>query len=187
MFLGPGFGDTDGQVKPALHVQIIRTIWTKQSRGAPGATARARVPLSLPVPPSVVRRGELTVEVHNFYEPNFARPLNSKSERLNLTENFVYKKGVFSLNWNGERALTAWQSSHVGAPTPPFAAEKMGRLEVAPDSCVRLHWQERLSDFDNGNWWYEKTVVNVARCDAEWNADFLGEPARLFEWLPMLR
>lgn len=189
MFLGFGFGYNDRQMKPALHVQIIRTVWTKRSRGAPAATARAGVPLWLPVKANLLEHGNLGIETYDFGEPDFAAPLSGKIERLNLEPNCKYENGAFLITWNNQAATTFWQWSnyHVGAPEPQIFNSKLGRYEVAPDNWVRLRWHGRFSDQDTGKWWYEQTVVNVARCDAELNVDFSGEPARSFEWLPSLR
>lgn len=184
-----GFGYNDGQMKPAIHVQIIRTIWTKRSRGAPAATARARVPLWLPVAVAALRRGELTVVTYDFGEPDFTQPSDFKIEARELTNDLRFEQGAFSLRWNGKSAQTDWHWNYwnVGAPEPHFPTRDLGRFEIAPDSWVRLHWQGRTLCYDEGHWQYQKTVVNVARCDADLNVDFSGEPARSFEWLPQIR
>lgn len=188
MFLGPGFGDTDRQMKPALHVQIIRTSWTKKSRGGNGARARAGVPLAFAVAPRILGSGQLSVEAYNFGEPNFSRPQSHKTEILELSESLHFESGAFKLNWNGEDAFTDWRWSwyNVGAPEPQITDGRRGRLEVAPNAWVRVRWHGRFSDRDQGDWHYRQTVVNVARCDADLNANFSGEPARCFEWLPSL-
>ena len=176
-------------MKPALHVQIIRTHWTKRSRGAPAATARARVPLALPVAVAALQRGQLTVETYNFGEPDFARSQHYQTEVFDLSANLRYEHGAFSFDWNGKIASTFWQWSayNVGAPQPNFSDREMGYFEIAPNDWIRLRWRGRFSDQDTGKWWYEQTVVNVARCDDDLNVDFAGEPARGFEWLPQLR
>ena len=176
-------------MRPMIYVQIIRTHWTKRSRGAPAATSRARVPLALPVAVAALRRGELTVETHYFGESDFSRPFDSTLETLELTKGLCYERGAFVLNWNAQNATTNWQWSawNVGAPEPRFSTRDLGRFEIAPDSWVRLRWHGRFSDHDTGIWWHEQTVVNVARCDDNLNVDFTGEPSRVFEWLPQLR
>lgn len=176
-------------MNPALHVQILRTAWAKRSRGAPAATSRAQVPLALPIAADLLRRGELIVEIFNFGEPDFLLPSTSKIETRELTNDLRFEQGAFSLRWNGKSAHTDWQWNYwnVGAPEPNFLTGHLGRFEIALDSWIRLHWHGRFSDQDTGNWWYEQTVVNVARCDTSLNADFSGEPARSFAWLPQIR
>ena len=174
-------------MKPALHVQIIRTTWTKSSRGAPSATARASVPLALPVAVAALRRGQLSVEIYNFGEPDFALPATPKIEKHELANDLRWEHGTFSLRWNGKIARTDWQWKYwdVGAPEPNFITRHLGQLEIAPDSWVRLHWQGRITHLE-GDWEYRKVVVNVARCDENFDVEFAGEPSRSFEWLPML-
>jgi len=187
MFLGLGFSYNDRQMKPALHVQIIRTSWTKRSRGAPAATARARVPLALPVAVAALQRGELTVANYDFGEPNFALPTTLKFETHALTNDLHFEQGAFSLRWNGKIASTRWQWSAwtVGAPEPTFFNRDLGNIELTSDSWVRLRWHGRFGG--RNNWNYRQTVVNIARCDDKLNVDFCGEPACSFEWLPSLR
>ena len=176
-------------MKPALHVQIIRTHWTKRSRVAPAATPRARVPLALPVAVAALRRGKLKVASFRFGESDFSRPFDSTLETHELTNDLHFERGAFSLRWNGEVAQTGWQwdAWNVGAPEPHFSTRHLGQFEIAPDNWVRLRWHGRFSDQDTGIWWYEQIVINVARCDDELNVSFSGEPARCFEWLPQLR
>ena len=176
-------------MKPMIYVQIIRTHWTKRSRGAPAATSRACVPLVLPVDVAALRRGQFAVAIYSFGESDFSRPFDSKMETLELTNNLRYERGAFTLNWNGQNATTNWHWSawNVGAPQPKFLVPRAGRMEVALDNWVRLRWHGRFSDQDTGKWWYEQTVVNVARCDENLNVDFSGEPSRVFAWLPQLR
>ena len=174
-------------MKSALYVQIIRTRWTKSSRGAPAATARARVPLALPVAVAALRRGQLSIAIHSFGESDFSRPFHSKTETHELANDLRYEQGAFTLRWNGKAAQTDWQWNYwnVGAPEPRFSTGHLGRFEIAPDSWVRLHWQGRITHLE-GDWEYRKTVVNVARCDENLDIDFVCEPSRVFEWLPML-
>lgn len=129
-------------MKPAIHVQILRTIWTKHSRGAPAATARARVPLALPVAVAALRRGELTIETYGFGEPDFALPSAPKFEALELTNGLRFEQGAFRLDWNGKLAQINWRWGiwNVGAPEPNFLTGHLGQFEIAPDSWVRLYW-----------------------------------------------
>ncbi len=175
-------------MKPAFHVQIIRTTWTKRSRGAPAATSRARVPLALPVAVAALRRGKFTVETYDFGEPDFALPI-PQIETREIAHDLRFEQGAFSMRCNGQSAQTDWQWSYwnVGAPEPHFSTRDLGQFEIAPDSWVRLHWQGRMLCYDEGHWQWSKTVVNVARCDGALKVDFAGEPARTFEWLPSLR
>ena len=174
-------------MKTALHVQIIRTIWTKHSRGARAATSRARVPLALPVGVAALRRGQLTVEIYNFGEPNFAMPASFQTELFDLSEHLLFENGAFALNWNGQNATTNWRWTRVGAPTPKIYDERAGQIEVPSDGWIQLRWHGRFSDQDTGKWSYQHTVVNVARCDENFDVDFAGAPSRTFEWLPRLR
>ena len=174
---------------PALHVQIIRTTWTKRSRGAPAATARSRVPLALPLGVAALQRGQLSVAVYHFGEPDFVLSAIPRIEFLGLNENLRYEYGAFALNWDGHNATTLWHWSAltIGAPKPKSLNRDMGHFEVAPKTWVSLRWHGRFSDQDTGHWSYQHTVVNVARCDENLNVDFAGEPSRRFEWLPQLR
>ena len=176
-------------MQPAIHLQIMVTHWTKQSRGAPGATLRARAPLAYAVAPNLLERGQLSVEIRTFSEGNFAQPFDTRARKLELSGGLCYKHGAFELSWDGENATTRWRGSdeNVGAPEAKFWSGAAGQIEVAPDSWVRLRWHGRFSDSDTGVWHYQQTVINIARCDAELKADFAGEPSRLFEWLPPLR
>ena len=173
-------------MQPALHLQIIETHWTKLSRSAPGATARAGVPLYFFVAPDVPKRGTLSVEIHVFREENFKWPSDSQREERNLTEDLKYHRAGFGLDWDGHTATTHLHRWFAGDSQPEFFDRAMGRYLVAPDSWVRLRWHGRHRDWDTGQWWYQQTVVNLARCDANLNIDFAGEPSRSFEWLPQL-
>lgn len=173
---------------PALHVQIINTRWTKLSRGGELAGARNRVPLVLPVQSTELKCGVLSVQIFGFGERDFERPFWNKQQQLDLEPGLHFEHGAFSLDWDGQNATTNWQWSWwgVGAPEPEMFDRNLGRFRVPPDEWVRLRWQGRFSDMDGGRWWYERTVVNVARCDEKLEV-VSTEPSRLFEWLPHLR
>jgi hypothetical protein len=114
-----------------------------------------------------------------------------KHEQLELTDDFRFKWGCFSLLWDGKVATTGfnWSSWHGGAPEPKVYDSRMGHLDVEPDEWVRLRWRGRFSDRDCGMWWYEHTCINVARFEGEPNARvFLdSEPSKQFTHLPHLR
>ena len=173
-------------MQTAIHLQIILTHWTKQSRGAPGATMRARVPLYLPVESQMLKRGQLSVEIINYRESD-AFEARRRAPQLQSLEALPFTDGTFSLHWDGRDARTQWHWRRVGLPTPKIFDERAGQIEVPPDNWIRLRWHERQSDFDCGIWGYEQTVINIARCDTELKADFAGEPSQGFEWLPPLR
>lgn len=189
MFPGLGFSYNDGQMKLALHVQIIRTVWTKLSRGAPAATARARVPLWLPVEPNLLKENHLSTEIFLFSESDFTRPDSYQRQHTELAAGTAFDWSGFFLNWNGHKATTRWEPSTwtTGIPRPGYFNRQLGCYEVPCDSWVRLRWHGRFREYDSGQWWYEQNVVNVARCDEELSVDFSGKPARNFEWLPQLR
>ena len=173
------------EAKPALHLQIIRTAWTKASRGAPGATARARIPLHLPVNANVLGRGNLSVEIVRYGEADSFHA-GQRVLQTQTLENLRFKYGAFFIQWDRRNATTGWQWSWngVGAPEPQFFNRDMGHFEVPPDNWVRLRWHGRFGG--RNSWSYQQTVVNLARCDADLDVDFSGEPSRCFEWLPQL-
>ena len=174
---------------PALHIQIINTRWTKNSRGGEGATLRNRVPWSLPVDSKDIRRGALSVQGFIFGEPDFQTPFFDKSQQLDLEASLRFQQGAFSLDWDGCDATTGYEWSwwSGGAPTPESLAPNAARLVVPADEWVQLRYQGRFSDMDEGKWWYERFVVNIARCDKTLEVNFSSLPARVFERLPHLR
>jgi len=174
-------------MSPALHVQIITTRWTKQSRGGELAGARNRVPLVFPVQATELKRGALSVQIFLFGERDYEKPFLNKRQQLDLEPELHFEHRAFSLDWDGQNAITNWKWSWWGVGAPEMLDTKAGRFHVPPDEWVRLRWQGRFSDMDEGRWWYERTIVNVARCDKKLEVDFSSAPSHLFERLPQLR
>lgn len=172
-----------------LYAQIIKTSWTKSSRGGALATTRNAVPLALPMPD--LQGGTLQVQ-HLFYSEGTAfKSPSTKSKLLDITPELRYEHGSFALDWNGVELRTELRDSdwYLGAPGIKSTNPKIGHYTLESGQWVRLRWQGRFSDWDTGNWWYEHTCINVAHFEGNEQFDLFlkSEPTHQFIHLPQLR
>ncbi|RYX84548.1 hypothetical protein EON83_09360 [bacterium] len=175
-------------MKPLLYVQIIHTTWTKKSRGAPLSTPRNAVPLALrledfPDDFLVVHRFDYS-ESADFQTPT------PKHQKFEFTDDLNFKYGSFTLCWEGQTATTKFHplDYSVGAPGIKSPDPRIGHFAIEANQWIRLRWQGRFSDFDEGSWWYEHTCINVAHftITPQPHIFLQTEPARQFTHLPQL-
>ena len=176
-------------MQTSLYLQVIRTTWTKKSRGGELAGPRNAVPLALPV--EYWQTGCLSVRCITYSESDVFQTPTTIREQLDLTNALRFNWGSFALNWDEQIAKTEFHPADwsVGAPGIKSFAPIIGQFIVADDEWVRLRWQGRFSDYDDGRWWYEHTCINVARFDGEINPNIFlqGEPTKQFVHLPILK
>lgn len=85
-------------------VQLIHTVWTKASRGAPAAATRNRVPEAMRLPPEGIRDIATGLLVHEVWyrEPDFETPRSDVR---------VYEESV--RNWNALELRVASDTVHL--------------------------------------------------------------------------
>ena len=138
-------------------VQVVRTTWTKASRGQPGASARAAVPLAFAVDgtPSGDRTDAVLVETieadetDGFTTVHRTEPIDALPVRI----------AHLDIALDGERlVVTRRVEKGTGWParSPAIVAFRLGVGEWG--RIVRNH---RFSGYSQ-EWSYEKTVVSIA-------------------------
>lgn len=143
-----------------LIIQEIVTRWTKESRGAPGATLRNQVPefLSVPMP-----REPMTDESWIYQKSIFDeyRKFEEPFEQLDVITPFKLSKfGIADISEREIGVLVdinygAWE----GAPRRDFLKKKAFQLDLNDVGKINYNW--RIA-YDEGGWAYQKTVINMA-------------------------
>jgi len=143
-----------------LVVQHIQVIWTKASRGAPGAVQRNAVPEVFELPPAIVGQTadllvhQVIVRESNAFTPRIGDVVNEVLAPLAL--------GMLELRPEEGLARVVTRDG----PTLVVPLGEWGRIRT---NC-------RHSDYDTGQWYYSKDVVNVAVCARPDRGLFQGEP-----------
>jgi hypothetical protein len=138
-----------------LVVQEIETVWTKQSRGAPGAVARNAVPdrLRFTPPPGRVEGLEhlaVYLEKDGFVVRESLRSIDAEA---------ALQYGCVRLVGDLNRLGAFWQYDPgiAGAPKRKSTAKEIFDLTVGQWGSVR--YNGRMVDY--GGWWYRQVVLNV--------------------------
>jgi hypothetical protein len=149
-------------------VQRVVTEWTRASRGAPGATRRARVPLAFPLPPgdpgAVPRCGVLVHGVRAAEEDGFVvhhtreeyPPPGADPLTLDRAAGVRLRRSGDDLVVTGRPDV--WAPSLVAHP--PRAGRDL--LRLAPGRWGRWMVNFRVVDEHLSAWSYRLWVVNVA-------------------------
>ena len=164
----------------AFYIQAICTSWDKSSRGGADALPRNRVPeaVTLPAPASVPKSGDFILHRSTFTAKNgFAAPTSSN---LGVTPYCPKNTGGITLSRRGDSLQVTYQWDWSQGAPERYAAE-VEAFCLLPYQWGRVRYNGRLSDFDNGTWWYEKWVYNVGLFSSPPPSVFVtAEPVKVF-------
>lgn len=149
-------------------VQTIQVTWTKMSRGGEGARIRNGLSDAFEVPGQEPGEGILIhwnrmQECNDFVRESshsFCTDLNSQWDELRIVETPLHLVVEFE-------ALS-------GIPIhgrPPIS------FKVPHGSWVKLLVNRRLTDYDTGQWSYQRDTMNIAYVDFLEKEFFLTQPA----------
>lgn len=152
-----GNGRNARTVAGVVIVQVVRTRWTKASRGQPGASARAAVPVGFAVDGAPTSNGADAVlvatieadEADGFAPVHRVEPMDALPVRIANLD--IVRYGELLVVTRRVETRTGWP-----ARSPAVVAFRLGIGEWG--RIVRNH---RLGGYSS-EWSYEKTAVNVA-------------------------
>lgn len=144
-----------------LMIQVVRTIWTKKSRGGQGAAKRNSVPEVVPF------AGDLSAPdgSHAFHLIDF-----DEREDFSPRETFSIKAsaavtglGCVSLREKGEELEVTYghRPEVAGAPARARRFHAATVMTLPKGAWGRVAYNGRFADADTGTWWYEKRVFNI--------------------------
>lgn len=149
-------------MRSALSVQLIRTSWTKLSRGMPGAGLRSGLPEAARLP------GGLGDQMHELLfteESGF-----SCVERVAAIDARIWvRRGD-----GGHLLVSLAEPKYRGVPRRGFRPQ----VPLAPGEWVRWRYNWRWPGKDT--WFYEDEVWNIAHGDVDPGA-FLGKPGSVVD------
>ncbi len=141
-------------------VQQIRTHWTKASRGGDNAVKRNAVPEAARVP---IHRivGDNLILVHHLLEyeerDGFSRP--REEIRINPTVRPLVV-GCVTIDHSENQAIMTFRYDR-GCGGAPDRGWTRKTLRLVVNEWGQIVYNGRFSPVWEGNWWYEKMVVNV--------------------------
>ena len=141
-------------------LQVITTIWTKRSRGAPASVSRNAVPEALAFPSSQpIPKGGMLLHSANFDEE---RDFQIR-ERVDALPHLREALGMsFLESPNGIDVLYS-DSSGCGHPARAgLRRTQIFSLGVGEVGRLRINWRYSSSMTQYKDWVYVKEVVNVA-------------------------
>lgn len=159
-----------------VFVQAVSTIWTKASRGAPQAAARAQQPdafalADIHLEQLLVGECYARVMIHEWdgFEPRSSVETFSPNCRWRWL-------GVSIQFHNNDRVVVRYKlDSWLGAPGRSH--QPALKYELAPDKPLRVKFNYRDGGHWNG-WWYHLYVFNILCTDSPSTDMFLTEPAK---------
>ncbi|GAB5407292.1 MAG: hypothetical protein Aurels2KO_55230 [Aureliella sp.] len=137
-------------------IQYVQTVWTKSSRGGDAARVRNAVPDALALP-STIRDAPFVLHHARFVErDNFIQ-----------TDRFCSGTCFSDLSLDDLKLILAPDSVTVRfrrngnntARTIPHPFTDV--FTLAESQWGRLTYNGRFTAWNTGNWWYEKSVVNI--------------------------
>src|SRR5262245_43942324 len=138
-------------------IQEVHTSWTKDSRGAPGATARNAVPERLAFTTSVGHHAVLEHLARYGEESGFvaSETVTSYDAPASL------RYGCVRVVVDDSRVQVIWRydPGYIGAPERDEGPPKEAFV-VSLGQWGRVRYNGRLTS-DEGGWWYRKVVLNV--------------------------
>ena len=152
-------------------LQQIHTIWTKKSRGGPGAVQRNAVPEVAKIPLQQVRSSDVSLLLHRltYHErEGFSHPHERLEENLSVKPLQI---GCMTIDY-GEGILIAsfrYTRECGGAPERGWMRKT---LQIGLNEWGQIVFNGRFSPAWEGDWWYEKTVVNMGLFDQPSNSVF---------------
>jgi len=169
----------------AVYIQAICTCWDKSSRGGTDALPRNRVPEAVSFPPSASapKPGEYVVHRSTFTAKNgFAAPTSS----LGVTPYCPPNAGGITLALDDDALHVAYQWDRSQGAPERYSA-KVDAFRLSPGQWGRVRYNGRLTDFDNGTWWYEKWVYNIGLFSSPPSSVFVTtEPVKVFTQMAYL-
>lgn len=144
---------------PVLVIQQIIVEWDKSSRGGAEAERRNALPEAAKVPFQQYQAADVTFLQQTLAFPAY-RNYTPPSEEIMLRPMFnPVSLGGVTIIWNEEQVKAKFRWSHgCGAPDRGWMAKT---LSLAVNEWGQIVYNGRLSDCDDGQWYYHKTVVNV--------------------------
>jgi hypothetical protein len=169
---------------PILLVQHISTSWSKASRGGPRAGVRNAVPVALPFSKLVPSETRSVLHEVQFNERTEFTP----HEEV-IIDGGILPRGKALCITAGRDADGAWAlydySTECGGAPDRSGVRK--RLTAPLDRWIRIVANGRFAPAWDGDWWYEKHVVNVGLFSSLAPYCFTAtEPADVFEALAAL-
>jgi hypothetical protein len=155
-----------------IAIQSIETWWTKASRGAPGAAARAASPRALPL---MQTQGKTQVDFHRVLFDEHAN-FSARSGVVGLSLQEAQRKVpgvVLHTTVDAIHVMFTWDPYSLGAPE-----RRNGhaiRLE-AGQWCQIIH-NGRLGD--DAEWRYQETTLNIAYVPASPRIFLDSEPCKV--------
>lgn len=177
-----------------LIVQHIAVTWTKASRGGEDARLRNSVPEVLILPPEIcelqrtVRLHAVAAEESSRFRPDsrcsdFGDPQHVNLKGFELKSDGVGVEVFYKRDPGNAAVGNRWTLDEAGSTewrTPAFRLD-LGQWGQAMSNG-------RFAGVDTGNWWYEKSVLNVALVEEPDLELFLRtRPAQRFVELASLR
>jgi hypothetical protein len=147
-------------------LQVIRTVWTKASRGGALASRRNAVPDALPFLAALPPRHPQGILVHRveFTEKaGFSLPASADSDSVEESSTRILGVLVERLGSNLHVTLDLDPARGVSGAPPRIAAIHGGappEFSLQTGEWGRVSYNSRYSP-DEG-WWYEKVVANTA-------------------------
>lgn len=158
-------------------VQVVSTFWTKASRGAPQAAARAQLPDAFALADIHLEQlltGECYAQVV-IHEGEGFRP-RSSVESFSPYARWCWP-GVAIQFLNHDKVVVRYKhESWQGAPDRSH--RPVVKVELLSDKLLRVKFNNR-SVGAWGEWWYNLYVFNILRTESPSAGMFLMEPAKL--------
>ncbi len=145
--------------RPILVIQAIKTIWGKAARGGELARLRNAVPQALPLPLQQSAHTLSNIQHHaQFLEhvrwgtPEERVVLNSLPGPITV--------GCVTIEQGHDRVWATYQYRRECGGAPERHNERK-TMVANVQHWIQVLWNGRFSPGWEGDWWYEKTVVNV--------------------------
>ena len=158
-----------------LVVQEIIVTWTKKSRGGAMAAQRNAIPEAFPLPsvPDIKYSSALVHNKVTFY----------KGAHHHITVEALLQKNVYwgctSAYWDGTHIVVTFSYNRNCGGAPDRIAFPRKVLTLALGTWGRVRHNGRFSGIE-GQWTYQKTVLNIGYFDNLTENVFLTKPQRVF-------
>lgn len=157
---------------PRILIQHVRVVWTKASRGNPGATRRNAVPNGFEVPAAALTAAE-AVAVHRVLIDESVEFRRVDEPIETFDGDGVIEVGCVRVRregeGEGEGARVRFEYGGGGLPKRERVTAGGKWVPLREDVCLlslgqwaRIEWNARFVTASNGQWWYERITVNVA-------------------------
>jgi hypothetical protein len=150
------------EIEPILIVQIIRSYWTKASRGAPGSIARNTVPECLPIPLQQVNAQGIRVLYHEIVFKE-ATGFQTPDERISIDPAIYPRHGCTTVERIAKTVCANYKYHHCGGAPDRSSLKRVVKADVG--NWIQIRENGRFSPTWEGDWWYQKIVVNAGLFD----------------------